>query len=136
MSPGRWLAAYGGTLVALGLATSSPCSSWSPTRSRCLVPPRVPARPGFVLRWAAAVAAALILVSPVPWSATASCTRSAGSEPPSVYSLLSVGGWSVTRCCSSSCWPSWPARWCQPEAGLHGAGQHEEEQHGAGQHGG
>jgi mannosyltransferase len=89
---GRWLAAYGGTLVALGLGNllalllvvaHAVTLAWSRRGYRL--------DRGFVLRWAAAVAAALILVSPVAVVGYSQLHQIRWIEPPSVYSLLSVG---------------------------------------------
>jgi mannosyltransferase len=88
---GRWLAGYGVTLVALGLgnlfalllvvahAVTLACSRQESRVDR-----------GFVLRWAAAVAATLILVSPVAVVGYSQLRQIHWIKPPSVYALVSV----------------------------------------------
>jgi mannosyltransferase len=88
---GRWLVGYGVTLVALGLgnlfalllvvahAVTLACSRREYRVDR-----------GFVLRWAAAVAATLILVSPVAVVGYSQLHQIGWIKPPDVSSLLSV----------------------------------------------
>jgi mannosyltransferase len=88
---GRWLVAYGVTLVALGLgnlfalllvAAHAVTLAWSRRQYRV--------DRGFVLRWAAAVAATLILVSPVAVVGYTELRQIHWIEPPTLYALLSV----------------------------------------------
>jgi mannosyltransferase len=88
---GRWLVAYGVTLVALGLtnlfglllvAAHAVTLAWSRRQYR--------AGRGFVLGWAAAVAAALILVSPVAVVGYSELHQIHWIKPPGLYALLSV----------------------------------------------
>ncbi len=88
---GRWLTAYGVTLVALGLGNlfalllvvaHAVTLAWSRREYRV--------GRGFVLRWAAAVAAALILVSPVAVVGYSQLHQIRWIKPPTVSSLLSV----------------------------------------------
>jgi mannosyltransferase len=88
---GRWLVAYGVTLVALGLTNlfglllvvaHAVTLAWSRRQYRV--------GRGFVLRWAAAVAAALILVSPVAVVGYSELRQIHWIKPPGLYSLLSV----------------------------------------------
>ena len=88
---GRWLAAYGVTLVALGLGNlfalllvlaHAVTLAWSRREHRV--------GRSFVLRWAAAVAAALILVSPVAVVGYSQLHQIRWIKPPTVSSLLSV----------------------------------------------
>ncbi|HEX3389806.1 MAG TPA: glycosyltransferase family 39 protein [Streptosporangiaceae bacterium] len=88
---GRWLVAYGVTLVALGLgnlfalllvAAHAVTLAWSRRQYRV--------DRGFVLRWAAAVAVTLILVSPVAVVGYTELRQIHWIKPPSLYSLLSV----------------------------------------------
>jgi mannosyltransferase len=88
---GRWLVAYGVTLAALGLGNlfalllvvaHAVTLAWSRREYRV--------DRGFVLRWAAAVAAALILVSPVAAVGYSQLHQIGWIKPPSVSSLLSV----------------------------------------------
>jgi mannosyltransferase len=88
---GRWLVAYGVTLVALALgnlfalllvAAHAVTLAWSRQQYRV--------DRGFVLRWAAAVAATLILVSPVAVVGYTELHQIHWIKPPTVYSLLSV----------------------------------------------
>ena len=87
----RWLAAYGVTLVALGLGNlfalllvvaHAVTLAWSRREYRV--------DRGFVVRWAAAVAATLMLVSPVAVVGYSELRQIRWIKPPSVYSLLSV----------------------------------------------
>lgn len=87
----RWLAGYGVTLVALGLGNlfalllvvaHAVTLAWSRQEYRV--------DRGFVLRWAAAVAATLILVSPVAVAGYSQLRQIHWIKPPSVYSLISV----------------------------------------------
>ena len=91
VTPGRWLAAYGVTLVALGLGNlfalllvvaHAVTLAWSRRAYRV--------GRGFVLGWAAAVAAALILVSPVAVVGYSQLHQIRWIKPPTVSSLLSV----------------------------------------------
>ena len=88
---GRWLAGYGVTLVALGLGNlfalllvvaHAVTLAWSRQEYRV--------NRGFVLRWAAAVAATLILVSPVAVVGYSQLRQIHWIKPPSVYALVSV----------------------------------------------
>ena len=88
---GRWLVAYGVTLVALGLGNlfalllvvaHAVTLAWSRREYRV--------DRGFVRRWAAAVAATLILVSPVAVVGYSQLHQIGWIKPPSVSSLLSV----------------------------------------------
>jgi mannosyltransferase len=88
---GRWLAAYGVTLVALGLGNlfalllvlaHAVTLAWSRREYRV--------GRGFVLGWATAVAAALILVSPVAVVGYSQLRQIRWIKPPNVSSLLSV----------------------------------------------
>jgi mannosyltransferase len=88
---GRWLAGYGVTLVALGLGNlfalllvvaHAVTLAWSRQEYRV--------DRGFVLRWAAAVAATLILVSPVAVVGYSQLRQIHWIKPPSVYALISV----------------------------------------------
>jgi mannosyltransferase len=88
---GRWLTAYGVTLVALGLGNlfalllvvaHAVTLAWSRREYRV--------GQGFVLGWAAAVAAALILVSPVAVVGYSQLHQIRWIKPPTVSSLLSV----------------------------------------------
>ena len=87
----RWLVAYGVTLVALGLGNlfalllvvaHAVTLAWSRREYRV--------DRGFVLRWAAAVAATLILVSPVAVVGYSELHQIHWIKPPTLYSLLSV----------------------------------------------
>jgi mannosyltransferase len=88
---GRWLVGYGVTLAALGLTNlfglllvvaHAVTLAWSRREYR--------AGRGFVLRWAAAVAAAVILVSPVAVAGYSELRQIHWIKPPSLYSLVSV----------------------------------------------
>jgi mannosyltransferase len=88
---GRWLVAYGVTLVALGVVNlfglllvvaHAVTLAWSRQEYRV--------GRGFVLRWAAAVAAALILVSPVAVVGYTELHQIHWIKPPTLYSLVSV----------------------------------------------
>ena len=88
---GRWLAGYGVTLVALGLTNlfglllvvaHAVTLAWSRREYRV--------GRGFVLRWAAAVAATVILVSPVAVVGYGQLRQIHWIKPPSLYALLSV----------------------------------------------
>ena len=88
---GRWLVAYGVTLVALGLgnlfalllvAAHAVTLAWSRREYRV--------DRGFVLRWAAAVAATVILVSPVAVVGYSQLHQIHWIKPPGLYALLSV----------------------------------------------
>jgi mannosyltransferase len=87
----RWLVAYGVTLVALGLGNlfalllvvaHAVTLAWSRREYRV--------DRGFVLRWAAAVAATLILVSPVAVVGYSELHQIRWIKPPGLYALLSV----------------------------------------------
>ena len=87
----RWLVAYGVTLVALGLGNlfalllvvaHAVTLAWSRREYRV--------GRGFVLRWAAAVAVTLILVSPVAVAGYSQLHQIRWIKPPSVYSLISA----------------------------------------------
>jgi mannosyltransferase len=89
---GRWLVGYGVTLVALGLGNlfalllvvaHAVTLAWSRREYQV--------DGGFVLRWAAAVAAALILVSPVAVVGYSELHQIHWIKPPGLYSPLSVG---------------------------------------------
>ena len=88
---GRWLVAYGVTLVALGLGNlfalllvvaHAVTLAWSRREYRV--------DRGFVLRWAAAVAATVILVSPVAVVGYSQLHQIHWIKPPGLYALLSV----------------------------------------------
>jgi mannosyltransferase len=88
---GRWLVAYGVTLAALGLGNlfalllvvaHAVTLAWSRREYRV--------DRGFVLRWAAAVAATVILVSPVAVAGYSELRQIHWIKPPGLYSLLSV----------------------------------------------
>jgi mannosyltransferase len=88
---GRWLVAYGVTLVALGLGNlfalllvvaHAVTLAWSRREYRV--------DRGFVLRWAAAVAATVILVSPVAVVGNSELHQIHWIKPPSLYALVSV----------------------------------------------
>ncbi len=89
---GRWLAAYGVTLVALGLGNlfalllvvaHAVTLAWSRREYRV--------GRDFMLRWAAAVTATVILVSPVAVAGYSELRQIRWIRPPGVYSLFSVG---------------------------------------------
>jgi mannosyltransferase len=88
---GRWLVGYAVTLVALGLGNlfalllvvaHAVTLAWSRREYRV--------GRGFVLRWAAAVAATLILVSPVAVVGYGQLHQIHWIKPPGLYALLSV----------------------------------------------
>ena len=88
---GRWLAGYGGTLVALGLTNlfglllvvaHAVTLAWSRREYRV--------GRGFVLRWAVAVVGTVILVSPVAVVGYGQLRQIHWIKPPSLYALLSV----------------------------------------------
>ena len=88
---GRWLVAYGVTLVALGLGNlfalllvvaHAVTLAWSRREYRV--------GRGFALRWAAAVAATVILVSPVALVGYSQLHQIHWIRPPGLYALLSV----------------------------------------------
>lgn len=88
---GRWLVAYGVMLVALGLGNlfalllvvaHAVTLAWSRREYRV--------GRGFVLRWAAAVVATLILVSPVAVVGYSELHQIRWIKPPGFYALLSV----------------------------------------------
>ena len=88
---GRWLLAYGVTLVALGLGNlfalllvvaHAVTLAWSRRQYRV--------DRGFVLRWAAAVAATLILVSPVAVVGYSELHQIHWIKAPGFYAVLSV----------------------------------------------
>jgi mannosyltransferase len=88
---GRWLAGYGVTLVALGLTNlfglllvvaHAVTLAWSRREFRV--------GRGFAARWATAVAAAAILVSPVAVTGYSELRQIHWIKPPGLYSLLSV----------------------------------------------
>jgi mannosyltransferase len=88
---GRWLLAYGVTLVALGLTNlfglllvvaHAVTLAWSRREYRV--------DRGFVLRWAAAVVGTVILVSPVAVVGYGQLHQIHWIKPPSLYALLSV----------------------------------------------
>ncbi len=88
---GRWLLAYGVTLVALGLTNlfglllvvaHAVTLAWSRREYRV--------DRGFVLRWAAAVVVTVILVSPVAVAGYSELRQIHWIKPPGLYSLLSV----------------------------------------------
>ena len=132
----RWLAGYGVTLLALGLGNlfalllvvaHAVTLAWSRREYRV--------DRGFALRWAAAVAAALILVSPVAVVGYGQLRQIHWIKRPGLYALLSVERLVgdtvpflivlVIVACAVLVSTGWSA------AGPHEAGQHEAGQHGA-----
>ena len=71
---------------------------------------------GFVLRWAAAVAATLILVSPVAVVGYSQLHQIHWIKPPGLYSLISVERLVGDTLPFLSCWSSSPARWWSARA--------------------